>query len=181
MTERVVGLPTLVDTDCLHPIDVDAVLRISARAYRAADCVQTTYSKDSIGYAVFSIGGLRTQIARYLTAIKEGISYEDRSWQARHTCDNPSCINPEHLICGTAADNAADKVKRGRSTRGEKSASAKLTLFDVIALRLFQKVPATVFAEWLGVTARAAQQARSGETWWHVDKLVPPVSRRMSS
>jgi hypothetical protein len=170
-----------MDIDALHQVDVGALQRISARAYHAADCVETTYSTDRCGYAVFSIGGLRTQIARYLTAIKEGISYEDYSWQSRHTCDNPRCINPAHLISGTAADNANDKVERGRSTRGEKSASAKLTVLDVIALRLFPQVPATVFAEWFGVTARAAQQARSGATWSNVDHVVPPISRRTST
>lgn len=32
----------------------------------------------------------------------------------RHTCDNPPCCNPAHLIPGTAAQNSADMVRRGR-------------------------------------------------------------------
>jgi hypothetical protein len=35
----------------------------------------------------------------------------------RHTCDNPPCINPEHLLIGTKADNAADMVERRRHWR----------------------------------------------------------------
>lgn len=32
----------------------------------------------------------------------------------RHTCDVPSCVNPDHLIIGTQSENALDAVRRGR-------------------------------------------------------------------
>lgn len=35
----------------------------------------------------------------------------------RHTCDNPRCINPDHLIGGTKADNNRDRAVRGRSAK----------------------------------------------------------------
>ena len=53
----------------------------------------------------------------------------------RHRCDNPSCVNPEHLELGTCAENSKDMVDRGRSLVGEKHPKAKLTLKQIDEIR----------------------------------------------
>lgn len=40
----------------------------------------------------------------------------------RHSCDNPRCINPEHLLPGTQQDNMQDRLQRGRWAGGRPAA-----------------------------------------------------------
>lgn len=53
----------------------------------------------------------------------------------RHSCDNPECTNPAHLLLGTHADNVADKVARGRQHRGEKHPFTKVKDADLQVAR----------------------------------------------
>ena len=42
-----------------------------------------------------------------------------------HECDNPKCVNPEHLFIGTKLDNAHDRDKKGRTISHGKKANVK--------------------------------------------------------
>lgn len=53
----------------------------------------------------------------------------------RHTCDTPRCVNPDHLLAGTQAENARDAMERGRTTRGERHTHSKVTSDDVREIR----------------------------------------------
>jgi len=52
----------------------------------------------------------------------------------RHTCDNPPCFRPEHLVLGTRADNTRDAVVRQRVANGERKPH-KLTDLQVAEIR----------------------------------------------
>lgn len=56
---------------------------------------------------------------------------------ARHTCDNPVCCNPRHLLEGTVKQNHADMISRGRKvvTPGVTSWNSSLAEDDVDAIR----------------------------------------------
>jgi hypothetical protein len=52
-----------------------------------------------------------------------------------HRCDNRVCVRPDHLFLGTNGENNRDAVKKGRSARGERAWTAKLTAEIVLELR----------------------------------------------
>lgn len=50
--------------------------------------------------------------------------------QCLHKCDNPCCVNPQHLYAGTAKDNCRDAIVRGRRGGGP-----RFTASDVRTIR----------------------------------------------
>jgi hypothetical protein len=62
------------------------------------------------GYGRYCDGGKKVRAHRYSFFIYNGF-YPP---VVMHTCDNPPCVNPGHLIDGTQALNAQDMVAKGR-------------------------------------------------------------------
>lgn len=54
-----------------------------------------------------------------------------------HTCDNPSCVRPEHLWLGTQKQNMQDMLSKGRANKaiGENNGMVKLTEKEVLEIR----------------------------------------------
>lgn len=93
-----------------------------------------------------------------------------------HTCDNPGCVNPNHLFLGTLADNNRDMRNKGRqawgkkvSHPGEKNPSAKLTEKDVKKIRtLYPKQTQTKIANDYGVTQGLIGHIVHRRIWKHI-------------
>jgi hypothetical protein len=86
------------------------------------------------GYGKVSIGENRQTYAhRAAWSLANGPI--PRGMLIRHTCDNPPCVNPDHLLLGTHRDNMRDMVERERNQRGERHAFAVLTDAQVAEIR----------------------------------------------
>lgn len=92
-------------------------------------CWEWTASKGTWGYGQLYVNGKIIATHRFSYELHNGAF--DKSLFVCHSCDNPSCVNPEHLWLGTATDNHKDMVykKRNRYIHhpGVKNGSAKLT------------------------------------------------------
>lgn len=84
--------------------------------------------------------------------------------QVCHTCDNPKCVNPDHLFLGTAKDNMRDRSNKGRTLDCERSPRAKIT--DAIARAIFlsDETHATI-ARKHGVSVGTVYFIRARRTW----------------
>lgn len=85
-----------------------------------------------------------------------------------HTCDNPWCVNPDHLWVGDNADNMADRNAKGRHSHGEAHYEAKLTEDDIRAIRL-RPYSYTKMAAMYGVSKGHISNIVAGRKWPHVN------------
>lgn len=76
------------------------------------ECWHWEGGRNSDGYGVVRLG--RRLVLAHRLAYALAYGSPGRSI-VRHTCDNPVCCNPAHLIAGTQAENVADMIERGRA------------------------------------------------------------------
>lgn len=127
-------------------------------------------SKDKDGYGWFTIrspGSDRKTFAAHRIAwvltsgqIPEGLC-------VLHTCDNSSCVNPQHLFLGTHFENHRDKVRKSRQARGKIHGRTKLTEDDVRSIRRLKSVGwlPHELGEAYGVSEAAVRLIVSRQNW----------------
>ena len=87
-----------------------------------------------------------------------------------HRCDNPPCVNPEHLFVGTKLDNARDKVAKNRHCYGERHGGHKLTeakarkILELLETGLSQMK----IGEMMGVGQMQVSRIKRGIQWAHL-------------
>jgi len=89
------------------------------------------------GYGQMQEGG-KSQRAHIVSfrAFKGNVQ---KGMQVCHTCDNPKCVNPEHLFLGTHQDNMNDRCIKGRTASGARNGNSKLNEAQVSIIRLLRE------------------------------------------
>lgn len=97
----------------------------------------------------------------------------------RHTCDNPPCVRPDHLLTGTQADNIADRQARGRHRPGrllgEAHPAHKLTAATLADARAdyLDGDPLDAIAARYGVSKTTIYNALRGKNWTEEHQPIP--------
>lgn len=79
-------------------------------------CWLWTRAVNKDGYGLTSWNGVHIRAHRASLQIKLGRPLEADECACHH-CDNPPCVNPDHLWVGTPGDNARDRDKKGRTAQ----------------------------------------------------------------
>lgn len=87
------------------------------------------------GYGVFQIGLADGTILAHRMAWMLARATDPTGMQVNHTCDQPDCVNPDHLYLGSQKDNLRDMSTRLRNRIGEAHGCARLTDAQVLDLR----------------------------------------------
>jgi len=134
-------------------------------------CIIYTGTKTKEGYGRIDRTKFKKQFnvgrAHMLSYI---ISYGDydRSLHVCHRCDNPPCINKEHLFLGTYLDNSNDKLSKGRQARGSTAGKSVLQECEAYYIKYLASSSNKDLAAIFKISPRAIRLIKSGINWRHI-------------
>lgn len=142
--------------------------RLKDKTVKAGDCLVLEKCRNKKGYVNVSYKGRQVLAHRLSYTLHTGSIPEGLF--VCHTCDNPSCINPDHLFLGTNDENMQDMCAKDRSNRGSRHYSAVLN--DELVLKLRKEY--NKGDSWMdlekkyGVNRGVLRPAILGMTWKHL-------------
>lgn len=113
------------------------------------------------GYARVSVSG-RGRLYAHRWAYELAFGPIPKGLQVCHKCDEPRCVNPDHLFLGTLRDNMADKFSKGRQAKGAQL--SKLSEEDVNTIRASQLAQREL-ARLYKIDRSTVSRIKSGKRW----------------
>ena len=133
-------------------------------------CLEFTGCKDDCGYGRINRDGKLVRLHRAVWERDHGPI--PAGMVVMHSCDNPCCLEPEHLFLGTQAENIADMDRKGRRKTpiGSQHSSAKLneSLIPKIRKRLVSGETCAAIGRDYKVTEETIRAIKKGRIWTHV-------------
>lgn len=135
------------------------------------DCIITPYAPaGTMGYGQIEIEGKTYQHHRLVYCTHHKLPITAISGIViRHTCDNPRCVNPAHLVQGTHKDNTDDRDARKRTAVGSKAGRAKVTEEQVREIRTIGRLHTNqVLGKMYGLNPSCISDILTRKTWKHI-------------
>lgn len=140
-------------------------------------CFEWSLTRSSNGYGL--LGAFGRKFLAHRKAYETLVGPIPNGMFVLHLCDNPPCVNPDHLVVGTCRDNSRHMVERGRcrSPLGEEHARSKLTnaQADDIRRRFDAGECPSGIAALFGVSPWTVVQIGRRTAWRH---LLPDYDER---
>jgi hypothetical protein len=166
---------TIAPADAGHPTE-GMVQRFWGKVNKGGpdDCWPWTGATQRAGYGAFGLGlGRHMRVASRLAYSWHNSIPIPPGLVVRHKCDNPPCVNPDHLELGTHSDNMRDMHSRGRAPRREhrlRGSSHPRAIINLdIAFNMRVDLAAGMYgyrvAEKYGVSAALVSLIKRGELW----------------
>lgn len=150
--------------DALMDLPTDTVERFYSKIVKDdGGCWIWQASRQKAGYGRLRLSNGLTVCATHLSLVLSG-KPRPNQLLALHSCDNPACVNPEHLRWGTDAENHEDVRKRGKRGR-------HWLPDDVVHLIHKSDEPHLSLANKIGVTASCVCNIRRGVSHKHIFDL----------
>lgn len=132
----------------------------------ARGCIPWLATKTVKGYGILQVastGSRKTSAHRISWVLKNGDLAP--GLMVLHRCDNPSCVNPDHLFLGSPQANTTDMVSKGRHSWRAGTPWQKLTAGDGERIRDLRRARCTQqdAADWLGVSRPLISMIESGK------------------
>ncbi len=138
-------------------------------------CVEWIGPRSRYNYGVFSssimgrMGAHRASWILHRGVIPDRIS-------VLHSCDNPPCVNPNHLKLGDHHDNMKDRKANGNYCKGSKHFNSKLNEESVSKIYSDSRTDGEIAKEF-NIHRTVVLDIRNGKIWQHVTGGIPSSNK----